>query len=219
MLKFELEQAEANYREAYALAYVTSPDHARILFNIPVTKVTTTMMDQIAVNDPVVKGARDAMLAIKKKIAASEAGEESRKVSSKTPEETIEDVLSGIIIDDINLGDSGVIKGVEATAFEIYEMVYDQIRQISENLKELTAMMESRSGNWSRDFWESDILENAVIYKTELTDYIEILRSLTKKNNHKLVSSELRAVISHAYNLRDDFKSIVEIAKIQFRGF
>lgn len=219
LLKFELEQAETSYREAYAFAFVTSPDHARILFNIPVTKVTTAMMDQIAINDPIVKEAKVAVLEIKKKIAASEEREDRDKAQNQSPEQVIEGVLSDIMVDDIKLGDSEVIEGVEASAFEVYVMVYNQMREISESLKELTLMMDTRTGGWSRDFWESDIMENAVIYKTELTDYIEIIRSLTKKNNNKLVSTELRAVISHGYNLRDDFKSIIEVARIQLRGF
>lgn len=213
-LKLEIEKAENRLKEAVSAAFTRSSDVARSTFGIPASKVTSSMMEQITNNDAEVKEARRLILRLKEDLLIEESAAETS--TPKSQAEVSTSVLNKISIPYIQLGDDAEGEG---NALEIYQAISDEVRQIAENVKQLSRSINSRPPEWNRDFWESEILENATIYKVDLTDYAEIIRSVLRHVADKSTQVELRYFISYINSLRDDCRSMMDLAKIQSRGF
>lgn len=220
-LRVELERAEVSLKDFYAKAYLAAMNQARTIFHVSATKVTSAMLEQLANNDDDVKKARQSICDIKQKIVDAESRAELDE--NKKPISIVQDQLERVRIDEVNLPEefSGEAQpsSKRLNAKQLYGFIRQQVETIADNMRELTRLVEDRPETWNRDFWESDVLENATIYRCHLTDYIELARLITRSSSSKAVHSEMRGFSAYVRSLRDDCKSLAELAKIQARGF
>lgn len=216
-IRLQIERAENALREAMASAYLRSASRARLEFGIPASKVTASMMEQLAHNDPEVISVRSTLLDLKQDLIDQENLEAERLQESSG--EVSQRILSALEIPYIHLGDAESEEAEAGNALDIYQAVSGEVRVIAESVKTITRAIADRDSQWNKAFWEDDVLEGATIYKTDLTDYAEIVRSILRFCADKTTQTELRSMISYINSLRDDCKSLIDLAKIQSRGF
>lgn len=203
LLKLELQECKTSYEHAYARAYLGSPVIAKSLG----LNATKDVMTQIATNDPEVKTLRQKIDKAQRKIVEAEASEKKR---GPLDESYLERHLSSIFLEEIG-----------ADALEIFVTIKKELNIVSQNLKSITEKLDNEMAGIAReDYWREDVLENASIYKFDLGCNIDILRKIFRQcGSEKHYSVEIKLVIDQAKDLRDDCRTLIDLAKINLRGY
>lgn len=185
------------YKNLFNAAILGAIDTASRKYGIPATKVSSDVLRAIAANDQEVRQALDAWTTATKAV----------DLSSDDLDRSWMDLPTSLV------GDDGQPVAIGVAMSDI-SIKLDVARQtINEILREISA-----SNRHDRAFWIGVVMETATVIRIEAGEAMTIISSIASESRRHGKDDIFKAKIEEARIIRDDSKSLIDLAKAK-EGF